>query len=77
LCLYFTVIEKLTEILSLPGVTKADQPFYVPLIAGGVGGTSYWMFNYPFDYVKTLMQSDKFGEFKYQTMVQCFRDQYR
>lgn len=47
------------------------------MIAGGIGGTSYWMFNYPFDYVKTLMQSDKFGEFRYKTMAQCFRDQYR
>lgn len=34
------------------------------------------MFNYPFDYVKTLMQSDKFGEFKYPTMASCFREQY-
>ena len=34
------------------------------------------MFNYPFDYVKTLMQSDKFGDYKYQSMLQCFRDQY-
>ncbi|CAM5999037.1 unnamed protein product [Sphagnum balticum] len=72
LCLYFTVIEKLTELLSLPGVKKEDQPLYVPLLAGGVGGTFYWVFNYPFDYVKTLMQSDKFGDFRYKSMAQCF-----
>jgi solute carrier family 25 carnitine/acylcarnitine transporter 20/29 len=47
------------------------------MIAGGVGGTSYWMFNYPFDYVKTLMQSDKLGDFKYKTMLQCFSEQYK
>ena len=47
------------------------------MIAGGVGGTSYWMFNYPFDYVKTLMQSDKLGDFKYKTMMQCFSEQYK
>jgi solute carrier family 25 carnitine/acylcarnitine transporter 20/29 len=51
-------------------------PIYVPILAGGIGGTSYWMFNYPFDYVKTLMQSDKFGEFKYKNMISCFKDQY-
>jgi hypothetical protein len=66
------VIEKLTELLSLPGVKKEDQPLYVPLLAGGVGGTFYWVFNYPFDYVKTLMQSDKFGDFRYKSMAQCF-----
>lgn len=49
----------------------------MPLIAGGLGGTMYWVFNYPFDYVKTLMQSDKFGEFKYPNMISCFREQYR
>lgn len=49
---------------------------YVPLLAGGLGGTTYWMFNYPFDYVKTLMQSDKFGDYKYSSMVDCFRQEY-
>jgi solute carrier family 25 carnitine/acylcarnitine transporter 20/29 len=37
---------------------------------------TYWMFNYPFDYVKTLMQSDKFGSFKYTSMIDCFRKEY-
>ena len=54
-----------------------DVPIYVPIMAGGIGGTSYWMFNYPFDYVKTLMQSDKFGELKYDSMTSCFKEQYR
>jgi solute carrier family 25 (mitochondrial carnitine/acylcarnitine transporter), member 20/29 len=49
----------------------------VPMIAGGVGGTSYWVFNYPFDYVKTLMQSDKLGDFKYKSMAHCFSEQYK
>jgi solute carrier family 25 carnitine/acylcarnitine transporter 20/29 len=77
LCLYFTVIEKLTAELTPPNVAKSDVPIYVPIIAGGIGGTSYWMFNYPFDYVKTLMQSDKFGEFKYKNMAQCFSEQFK
>lgn len=49
---------------------------YVPFVAGGIGGTTYWMFNYPFDYVKTLMQSDKFGNFRYKNMLDVFRQQY-
>ena len=54
-----------------------NVPIYVPLIAGGVGGTFYWVFNYPFDYVKTLMQSDTFGNFKYPNMWSCFKEQYK
>lgn len=76
LCLYFTVIEKVTKSLTPPNSHPNNVPIHVPLIAGGVGGTMYWVFNYPFDYVKTLMQSDKFGEFKYPNMASCFREQY-
>jgi hypothetical protein len=47
-------------------MSKKDTPFYVPLIAGGIGGTTYWAFNYPLDYVKTLMQSDSFENPKYK-----------
>ncbi len=59
------------------GVTnKNDLPLYVPFIAGGIGGTAYWAFNYPFDYVKTLMQTDKLDDPKYKSTLQCFRDSY-
>jgi hypothetical protein len=67
----------LTQKLTPPNVDKGSVPLYVPIIAGGVGGTSYWVFNYPFDYVKTLMQSDKFGEFRYKNMWQCFSEQFK
>lgn len=78
LTFYFAMIEQITTMLTPPGVTnKKDLPFYVPLVAGGVGGTFYWVFNYPFDYVKTLMQSDKFGDFRYKNMADCFRQQYK
>lgn len=74
---YFSVIEFLTDYFTPVGVTnKKDLPIWVPLIAGGVGGTTYWMFNYPIDYVKTLMQTDKFGDFKYKSTLHCFQTQY-
>ena len=57
---YFTVIEYVSGKLTPPGKTKAEAPYYVPIIAGGLGGTAYWLFNYPIDYVKTRMQSDSF-----------------
>lgn len=63
--------------LSPPGVQKKDLPFYIPFIAGGIGGTTYWVFNYPFDYVKTIMQSDKLGDLKYPSMWSVFKDHYK
>ena len=50
---------------------------YVTLVVGGFAGIFYWVFNYPFDYVKTLMQSDKFGDFKYKSMLDCFQKEYK
>ena len=75
--LYFTVIEYLTTKLTPPNTDKNNVPIYVPLIAGGIGGTFYWVFNYPFDYVKTLMQTDKLGDLKYKSMAQCFSEQFK
>ena len=57
---YFALIEGITAKLTPPGKTKAEAPAYVPILAGGIGGTSYWLFNYPIDFIKTKMQSDSF-----------------
>ncbi len=77
LALYFTTIEEITNALTPAGLKdKKDLPIYVPFIAGGTGGTMYWAFNYPFDYVKTLMQTDNLNDPKYKSMLQCFRDRY-
>ena len=77
LALYFSTIEYLTKALTPAGITKkSDVPIYVPFISGGVGGTMYWAFNYPFDYVKTLMQTDNLQNPKYKSTLQCFRDSY-
>lgn len=36
----------------------------------------YWALNYPFDYVKTLMQTDKLENPKYKSTLQCFRESF-
>ena len=74
LAFLFTTSEFIYKHLTPEGITsKKDLPMYVPLLAGGIGGITYWIVNYPFDYVKTLMQSDKFGDFKYKSTLDCFR----
>jgi len=41
---------------------------------GGLAGEALWIASYPFDVVKSKMQSDGFGtEQKYKSMRDCFR----
>ena len=75
LATYLTVIEQLTVRLTPPGVSKKDTPLYVPILAGGLGGTSYWLFNYPVDYIKTRMQSDDFKKPQYEGFLDCWRQE--
>ncbi len=44
---------------------------------GGVAGEVLWLSSYPFDVVKSKMQSDGFGEGRrYAGMRDCFRQTY-
>ena len=45
---------------------------------GGLAGEALWLSSYPFDVVKSKMQSDGFGaDQKYQSMRDCFAKTYR
>jgi solute carrier family 25 carnitine/acylcarnitine transporter 20/29 len=45
---------------------------------GGLAGEALWLGSYPFDVVKSKMQSDGFGaEQKYKGMNDCFRQTFR
>ncbi|KAL8726907.1 MAG: hypothetical protein Q9166_006396 [cf. Caloplaca sp. 2 TL-2023] len=51
-----------------------------PLIAlyGGIAGEALWLSSYPFDVVKSKMQSDGFGsQIRYLTMRDAFRQTWR
>ena len=39
------------------GQSSANAPILAALVAGGVAGSNSWLFTYPVDYVKTVMQS--------------------
>ena len=43
------------------------------LLSGAVAGVSFWCFNYPVDYVKTIMQADSLTSPQYKGMLHCFR----
>lgn len=45
---------------------------------GGLAGEALWLGSYPFDVVKSKMQSDGFGEkMRYKGMSDCFRQTWR
>jgi solute carrier family 25 carnitine/acylcarnitine transporter 20/29 len=45
---------------------------------GGLAGEMLWISSYPFDVVKSKMQSDGFGEaMKYKSMRDCFTKTWR
>lgn len=45
---------------------------------GGLAGEMLWLSSYPFDVVKSKMQTDEFGEKqKYKNMRDCFAKTYK
>ena len=43
------------------------------LISGAAAGIGFWAFNYPIDYVKTIIQGDSLTSPQYKGMMNCFR----
>jgi hypothetical protein len=53
--------EKLDPI-NMPKISlsEIDPPFYAHMLAGAMAGSICWFSTYPYDVVKTLIQSDDF-----------------
>ena len=62
-------------------VSEKDLTNQVPILAsflsGGFSGMFSWLFTYPIDYVKTLIQSDSLESRKFKSATDCARIQYR
>ena len=55
-------------------IQRSAIPSYKVAFYGGIAGELLWIASYPFDVVKSKMQSDKFGsQMRYPTMASCFR----
>ncbi|KAI1769878.1 mitochondrial carrier [Hypoxylon cercidicola] len=60
------------------GLRRADIPAYKVALYGGLAGEALWLASYPFDVVKSKMQTDGFGkEMRYKTMRDCFAQVWR
>ena len=60
------------------GVRREEIATGKVALYGGLAGEALWIASYPFDVVKSKMQSDGFGkEQRYKTMRDCFRQTWR
>ncbi|KAG9231030.1 mitochondrial carrier domain-containing protein [Amylocarpus encephaloides] len=59
-------------------IARSDIPTWKVAFYGGLAGEALWLGSYPFDVVKSKMQSDGFGkDRKYDGMRDCFRKTWR
>ncbi|KAI4591819.1 hypothetical protein KJ359_012200 [Pestalotiopsis sp. 9143b] len=60
------------------GMQRKDIPPYMVAFYGGLAGEALWLGSYPFDVIKSKMQTDGFGTTqKYKSMRDCFAQTYR
>lgn len=76
--LYFLTYESIIRASVRKDQKLSEAPLSVSLVGGAMAGISFWLFAYPFDYVKTLLQTDSLekANAKYTGMVDCFKRQY-
>ncbi|KAI5921926.1 mitochondrial carrier domain-containing protein [Camillea tinctor] len=59
-------------------VERRDVPAYKVAFYGGLAGEALWLGSYPFDVVKSKMQTDGFGaDMRYRSMRDCFAQTWR
>lgn len=58
-------------------VNRKEIPTWKVAAYGGLAGEALWLSSYPFDVVKSKMQTDGFGkDKKYSSMRDCFKKTY-
>ena len=59
-------------------IKREDISSYKVAAYGGLAGEALWMASYPFDVIKSKMQSDGFGkDIRYRSMRDCFAQTWR
>jgi len=76
---YFGFYEISRRAMVKQGQSPSDLPAWKVLIAGGIGGMMYWATTYPFDVVKSTMQTDStiLSERKYKGLLDTFSKIYK
>lgn len=59
-------------------IARKEIPSYKVALYGGLAGEALWLASYPFDVVKSKMQTDGFGaQQRYRNMRDCFAQTFR
>ncbi|KAI0999227.1 hypothetical protein K3495_g8971 [Podosphaera aphanis] len=59
-------------------IERKEIPTYKTAFYGGLAGEALWLSSYPFDVVKSKMQSDGFGsKMKYKSMSHCVQQTFK
>lgn len=59
-------------------IARKEIPSYKVAFYGGLAGEALWLASYPFDVVKSKMQTDGFGaQQRYRNMRDCFAQTFR
>lgn len=56
--LFFLTYESIIRASVRKDQKLSEAPLSVSLVGGAFAGITFWVFAYPIDYVKTLMQTD-------------------
>lgn len=51
------------------GQGSLAAPIFMAFFAGGLAGANSWLFTYPVDYIKTVMQSQNLEKLEYRTSI--------
>jgi solute carrier family 25 carnitine/acylcarnitine transporter 20/29 len=63
--IYFSIYEIFMSISTLKYGSRNDVPFYKILLFGSLAGVSSWIFTYPNDLIKSIIQSECYFNRKY------------
>lgn len=59
-------------------IKRSDIPTWKIALYGGLAGEALWISSYPFDVIKSKMQTDQFGaEMRFKTMRDAFAQTWR
>lgn len=53
--------------------SKDELSFFDLLLAGGLGGTAFWLACYPLDVIKSKLQVDSYTNPRYKGIIDCGR----
>ncbi len=62
-----------------PNKKVTSAPLSVSILGGAFAGIGFWILAYPFDYVKTLLQTDDLdkSKAKHKGMMSCFSKSFQ